>query len=386
MNPNFPEMQLPPHVQEKFDEEIRTELIRQNTEQELRTNPLFRSFFAQFNPASVDSFIRSYARRKAIYLTRGPQYLDQKEQTSLRHKMLAEEALWAIQQKKLFNLQCQWRAEVIKLKGVLHSTQFSLLSSNIQYCPYISPVSRAEVDLYISYLKSGTASHMYSFDNWQDYEAFRAEFHSGSDDADDNAPEHMPSWYRFYDEHMGTSSLLWLPDYRGEKENRYRSLARQRQLETVRNRQNAKMDDSRPFLSIFDTQVVESFVKRFENGKLLRYCRAVEEFQQQLDQEMEVDEALNILRNAGRTVQVYSNPDWKNAIIDAARNFELEQVATLLPAVHQEYIIRIENGINFPQSIADKKREEHAFQVCEIARMQILEGRRTLGEPEDLCF
>jgi hypothetical protein len=300
---------------------------------------------------------------------------------------MAEEALWAIQQKKLFNLQCQWRAEQVKVKGVEHSTQFLLLSSNIQHCPAISPVSRAEVDLYVEFLRSGLARPSLGFDNWQDYEAFKAEYEAGSIPGIDNpADDHMPAWYRFYDEHMGTDSLLGLHDIRGEKEHRYRSIARQKQLETMKGNSVPKTIDNRPYLSIFDIDTVESFVKKFEDKRTLKYCRAVEEFQLQLDEQMEVDDAIETLRNASNFVPIRSNMDWKQAIIDAAHRYELEQVSNILTTVHQEYIFRVENSINFPQSMIDKKREEYAFQLCEMAKQQIMEGRTLLGEPNNMKF
>lgn len=378
---------MPPHIQEKFEEEIRVEIIRQQTEQDLKTNPVYQEFFTQFNPASVETFIRNYARRKAFYITRGQEYINQEEQTAFRYKLIAEEGLWAIQQKKLFNLQCQWRAEQIRLKGVEHSTQFLLLSANIQHCPYITPVSRAEMELYVKFLCSGQASLVMSYDNWQDYEAFKAEYQSGSiPSLDENLNDHMPAWYRFYDEYMSTASLMDLPDVRGEKEQRYRSIARQRQLEQLKRNKKSVSADTRPYISIYDTELVESFVKRFEDRKTLKFCKAVEQFQQLLDDHLELEQAIEILRNAGQQVRIQANSDWKSAIIAAANQYELEQVAQLIPAVHQEYAIRTENGINFPQSLIDKKRSEYAFQLCENAKKQILEGRKILGEPENLRF
>lgn len=301
---------------------------------------------------------------------------------------MAEEALWAIQQKKLFNLQCQWRAEQIRLKGVEHSTQFLLLSANIQHCPHISPVSRAEVELYCSFLRSGLASHPYSFDNWQDYEAFKAEYESGSIPGIENDPdqEHIPSWYSFYDEHMGTTDLLNLPDIRGEKENRYRSISRQIQLENMRKENPKKATDSRPYLSIYDSEMVESFVRKFEDKRTLKFCKAVENFQLQMDENMEVEDALETLRASDMKIPVRAHADWKDAIIAAAKQYEFEQVAQMLPIIHQEYVFRVENSINFSQSMVDKKKEEYAFQLCEMARQQIIEGRLHCGEPDNMRF
>ena len=196
----------------------------------------------------------------------------------------------------------------------------------------------------------------------------------------------MPSWYKFFDEHMGTGYLLGLPDTRGEKEQKYRAAARKHQLTEIKYSESNKKTDSRPFLSIFDTAIVESFVKQFEDKRTLKYCKAVEEFQAQLDDNIELDDALETLRLANSKVNIRSNADWKEAVIDAARQYELSQVADALHAVHQEYNFRLENGINFSQSVMDKKREEYTYTLSDLAKSQILLGRKLLGEDENMNF
>jgi len=387
MNKQEQDLKVPSHLQDKFEEEIRAEIIRQQTEDELRSQSIYQEFFNQFNPHSVESFIKNYARRKALYLTRGQEYINLQEQKELKYKMLAEEALWSIQQKKLFNLQCQWRAEQIKLKGIEHTTQFLTLGTNIQHCPFIAPVSNAELELFISFLKSGQANQVFGYDNWQDYDVFIAE----ADDCylpgiDGPLESRISSWYKFFDDHMDTGYLLTLPDSRGEKEHRYRAEARKQQLKEIKNSDSKKSTDSRPFLSIFDTNIVESFVKQFEDKRTLKYCKAVEEFQSQMDDNIELDDALETLRLASTKVNIRANVDWKEAIIDAARQYELSQVADALTSVYQEYIIRSENGINFPQSVIDKKREEYTYTLCDLAKSQILLGRKLLGEDENMNF
>lgn len=374
-------------VQEKFDLEFKAEILRQQTEDNLRNNPAYKEFFSQFNQSSVESFIRGYARRKALYSLRGEEFMEQEEANHFRYKVIAEEGLWAIQQKKLFNLQCQWRAEQIQLRGIDHSTQFLMLSANIQHCQFLTPVNSSELELYMNYLCSDTARLNAHFDNWQDYEGFKAEYQSGNiPSIDDTVENQLPAWYQYYDEHMNTATLLDLPDIRGEKENRYRSISRQRQLEQMKQSSTQRIIDDRPFLSIYDSELVESFVRKFEDRQTLRYCKAIEGFQKKLDESLEVDAAIEILKNAGKKIRIQSTDDWKEGVVAAANRFELEQVATLMPMVFQEYMFRRENGINFPHSYLDRKREEYAVQLCDKAKHQIMEGRRILGEPENFRF
>lgn len=380
---------LPLHIQEKFNEEIKAELIRNQTEDELRNNPVIQQYFSKFDKNSVDGFIRNYAVKKSVYVTQGPVIINSREQQELKFKVLAEEALWSIQQKKLFNLQCQWRAEQIKLKGIEHSAQFFLLSANIQHCPYITPISRVELDLYINYLESGNVGNLYWLDSWQDYESFKSD-HLHFIDADDSDRNMMatriPAWYSFYDYHMGTDILMTLPDTRGEKEKKYRSLARKHQSQEIKKQNLTRKHDRRPFINPFDNNVIENFINEFEDKKLFKYFKAVEGFNNKLEANIDVEEAINTLKQACEAISLNSSEDWREAIIESAKNFELKQIASILPVVFQEYHFRRESGINYSLSEIDKKKTESAFQLCETTRKQILLGRMLSGEQEDFNF
>ncbi len=387
MNEKNIQKQLPAHIQQQFDEEIRMEILREQAEDELRLNPAYHLFFVNYNERSVDTFIKNYARKKATYLTKGPSYIKAQEQEQLKYKVLAEEALWAIQQKKLFNLQCQWRAEQVRLKGIEHCAQFQLLSANIEFCPYLNPVTRAEINLYIEFLHSGEAGELFWLDNLQDYETFKAEYLSRQH-VHDQEPmtDRIPSWYNFYDTHMGTAELMKLPDIRGEKEYLYRSAFRKKRADQNKQKGNELMGDYRPFLNAYDNDIIEHFIKEYEDAKVLKYFRAVESVVTRFEQTMEVDDAIDILRSADEPVAINGNEDWREALILAARNYEVCQVAKILPAVFEEYQFRNDNSINYQQSDISKKKAEHAFEMCEIAKNQILKGREVLGEKCDMNY
>lgn len=373
---------------DKLAAEVRLDIIRQKTEDELNAHPVYSEFFAQFNRASVDTFIRNYALRKAFYLTSGADFTEPSTARTLRYRLIAEQALWTIQQKKLFNLQCYWRAEQIALRGIEHSSQFLLLSANIQYCPYISTVSRVEIDLYINFLKSGKASLNTDFYNWQDYESFKAACTGGPEDETicDGTSGHLPSWYAWYDQYMATGNLLHLPDLRGAKEKKYRSVARQHHLDKMKKNVHPQHIDTRPYLSTFDTEVMDSFIRRFEDKNTHRYFKAVEAFQEEINDQPELDKTFEKLKHAGKEICIRSNSDWRRALMQAAEEYELNQVAEMLPVVYEEYLSMVESGLNFNMNPLEKRRIEHAFNVCETARRQILEGRKLLGEPVNFLF
>jgi hypothetical protein len=370
-------------VQQRFDQEFRAEIIRQLAEDDLQTNPVYRDFFAQFNSGSVRLFIKAYAHRKALYSVRNDEFQEATSPKAFRYLMLAEEGLWAIQQKKLFNLQCTWRAEQVQYRGIEHSAQFGVFSSHIQHSPYITPVTSTELELYMSFLKSEHVQTGVS--SWQDYETCRAEYHAGYT-SDVTSENFTPSWYRFYDEHMGTGSLMDLPDIRGLKENRYRSVARQRKLEEMKQQANVNAIDDRPYLSIYDTVLLERFLKRFEDKETLRFFREIEDLYRNAERGIDVDEAIGLLKESKRSVPLKSAGDWKDGIVSAARRIEGEQIANVMPVVFQEYLVRRENGLGHAYSFKDNLQEERAQTTGEMARMQILEGRRILGEPLNFRF
>ncbi len=387
MNEKNTQKQLPAHIQQQFDEEIQMEIIREQTEQELRINPAYHLFFVNYNERSIEAFIKNYARKKAAYITKGPTYIKIDEQGQLKYKILAEEALWAIQQKKLFNLQCQWRAEQVRLKGLDHCAQFQLLSANIQHCPYITPISRAEVNLYKEFLHSGHVGDLFWFDNWQDYETFKADYLSQQNEIEhEPLAERIPSWYSFYDMHMGTGVLMGLPDTRGEKEYTYRSAFRKHRNDIERQKDHFNEGDYRPYLNAYDTDIIEHFIREFEDAKTLKYFRAVESVNSKFDQATEVDDAIAILKDSEEPIAINGSEDWRESIILAARRYELDQIAKMLPVVFDEYKFRNENGINYDISDTNKRKTDQAFEMCEIAKTQIIKGREILGEKGDLIF
>ncbi|HEX2983457.1 MAG TPA: hypothetical protein VHO28_07930, partial [Ignavibacteriales bacterium] len=99
---------------------------------DLKTNSIYKDFFGKYNKTSVESFINNYAFQKANLLKYGESYLLNEEKLFLTQKNKAELRLWEIQQKKLFNLQCQWRAGMISLPEIETSYDFKYWEKNIE--------------------------------------------------------------------------------------------------------------------------------------------------------------------------------------------------------------------------------------------------------------
>ena len=82
----------------------------------------------------------------------------------------ATKHLKVIQQKKLFDKQCLWRAEKIKIDGLQLCCEFLLWENNILNCPFIDPVSEEDLSDYIFFLQERANSYIDLYDGWQEYE------------------------------------------------------------------------------------------------------------------------------------------------------------------------------------------------------------------------
>ena len=88
--------------------------IQEEFEKDLLENPAYKEFFAKYTPKSVRQFCENYAGHKNLLISNWECYIDEPSKEVLWRKR-AEEMLELILNKKLFNLQLQWRADQVKI-------------------------------------------------------------------------------------------------------------------------------------------------------------------------------------------------------------------------------------------------------------------------------
>ena len=195
-------------------------------------------YFQQSRPHAA----KMYANAKAGAYLKGPLLLKRAGGRFVEIREAAAQDLWAIQQKKLFDLQCRWRAEQITLPGVRHAQEFRQWEKYIEHCPWLPPITADEVALYEAYLRSDDYEPSRNW-RWQDYVSFRSTAESAAgpgeqgeaNDDDDDQEESCttaenrgyrtrPAWYAYHSAATGADQLLALPDVRGEKEAFYINL------------------------------------------------------------------------------------------------------------------------------------------------------------------
>ena len=216
-------------------------------------NPAVAEWLGQFRD-NGQHFLERYAGERASALVDGRTFFDiaQREEAQLVQE--ATERLWEIQQRKLFELQCRWRAEEVRLPAghIELSHDFERWGSRIERCPLVPPIAAAEVDDYVAFLLSNDCTDatdpLARPREWQNYNRCRrylllqAEGQSPQQvqrDAIQNPGQGLgglvamlddfflnyPDWYAYRDAQAGPPNLvLYLPDHRGEKEEHYRHL------------------------------------------------------------------------------------------------------------------------------------------------------------------
>lgn len=243
-------------------QEERAALVR-TTVHELQTNPAYQPHFAGYTPTSVAAFIEQYALRKVGYVFDGPQRAKYFEAGSTEVQERAQTRLWDIQQKKLFDLQCRWRAGLFQHPDLHVTDQFDYWGRHPDRCPFLPPITPEELALYLDYLNQpdcpeGNWGRSRRTPLWQDYHHLRSEYYPDElallppdshvftasennfddDDLDDldedddddfdekekDAAPAYPAWYRFYDQHHGTGHLRHLPNVRGLRQQHYQHL------------------------------------------------------------------------------------------------------------------------------------------------------------------
>ncbi len=352
---------------------------RQFVEQSLE-NPAIAAWLSNFAPETTSRFLLQYFRHRAHWLHVGAHELRRKHDWLTTYMVRAEKALFFIQQKKLFDLQCLWRAEQAEVPGVLHSAAFLDLEENIRSLDFLSPITADELQLLKDWLMDYKASqNMYPIEGWQHYDRF---VHNNREQWC------LPSLYRYMNLKTNTASL-WrvLPDTRGQKEEVYSRASRQARYpkkddDRAEGEPTAPIDP-RPRLYGDDREYAK-FATAFEDHRTNEYRQAYEDMRV-IGDDHELDMAIETLQHAEGPVAMEAHENWSDAIIYAAWKYERKQLMACLDVAYENYCFRLQMGIGFAKE-ADDEPNGQQMSESESWANEILDGRELLGEPRDFDF
>ncbi|MBD2714663.1 hypothetical protein KBK19_06420 [Microvirga sp. STR05] len=365
------------------------------SEEQVLADPRLRPLLEAYQPLHHDLFLKTYARELRDLHQNGPTYESNLEYLLHQHDKAAYQYMWMIQHQKLFDLECQWRAEQVEVPGAQLTANFEDWHEYIEECPVLPPISPDELDLFDAFLaqltdsgdlETGNPSRTY----WL-HRRYPDLYHNSDDDEDEE--EMFTPWTEFWDVYRGTGYLRQLPDVRGTKEERYLDAVHD---ENHRQRPAAPaveaVPDPRPHVPTWGDDyddLVRELLRRFEVPALLRQFETKRQLEayDASDDRTDLPLALERLQNAGPVlVPIEAHADWRQAVIAASHRHYLSQLRAALPRVYEDYCQREALGIRQapPRETRWRQRERdtHFQRVAELIR----KGRRLLHEPDDLNF
>lgn len=368
---------------------INSDIEKLNTEKELKikwrnefmSNEPFIKYLEGFRSGSSKSAIDSYLTIRYRWFQFGDLYKEIIDRDRIKWIDLAFVGLGAILQKKLFDLQCLWRANEITIASITISKSFERLGGNIFNCDFLEPITEDEIAMYQEYLIQGDFefNDYEDFYDWQNYDEIKKSYHS------EVSGSIIPSWYMFHNLRTGNSKLFLLPDSRGEKEKFYLDLFRKDMDENnpSKTSQENIITDTRPFFNIYEDEILLHILKTFdtkEAQKLYEYYH--EGFEKKHDENEEYETIFNELLKVNEFVPIESHYNFKEALKNAYHRYKCQKIAEHIPIAYEQYMFNLQFGISAPS-----ERNSISWDLL-IATVEnaILDGRELNGEPRDFDF
>lgn len=354
--------------------------LEKKIRQEVAANESMQTFFAQFNPESVNRYIDKYINEKTGWLAHGKTFARWRDQNELQWMEQAWQHLEVIQHKKLFDAQCLWRAGKVHFDEVEIYFDFEVWGKNVLNCPFIEPITEDDIALYSQFLRTVETDDEYFDSDWQNHYMYKGR-------EEDEFAFELPEWYTYENLYRG-KELLILPDLRGDREENYRKLAinqrmEKEALERAANPPTPPADPRPPLNSYDETYNMEWFVKTFEQKEDVKLFEAMQWWDGVRQNEESFEEALKLLVEANEPIPIEAHSDFREAIVLAAAAFKARSVAEALPKAFDEYTFRREAGLPFD---FDEMDFEEMKSLRKSYTSQIITGRKLLGEPGNLKY
>lgn len=373
------------YTQDKINEVLEEKKLRAQWRKEIQENEAMQNYFKSFNAASVKNFIDAYISNKISWMRFGDFYKEKAEKEASQWIEQAHEHLEAILQKKLFDIQCLWRAEQIQLEGVEICFDFKIWEKNIWDCPFIEPITANDIAMYCDYLSSADFElhDFYDLNEWQNYEEIKEAYQ------DDNDYDDMPEWYEFHNTRTGNSSLLLLPDIRGGKEEFYHNLFfnSKEHLDKMAEYEAKKVInpnfDARPNLDSYPNEKLDYFVKTFEDRTVQlkhKYYSENCRYGSGHRQTEYYDELFREMLDINEPIPIQAHHDFREAAAMAYNHYKCRKIVENLPIACEQYLLNKKMG--FLMSKKDNFYRDLRVQYTE----RLVKAREMNGEAPDLDF
>jgi hypothetical protein len=379
-NFEYSKVTVPTNADEK---KLFLESLKQKFINEIKESETCRNYLSKYSPDSVEKFINYYAGAKSGLIELFDYYMRiYNENDNEEYLQNAQEVLNCVLQKKLFDLQLQWRAGQINIPEIQNSFDFDFWGKNIEYCPFIPPITRNELELMKKFLQQSYYRDLEHETHWQFY------IHVMEKDEDGLFPN-IPDWYEFYDAMFGTGQLLLLTDKRGLKEDYYIKIAQDANAKEIE--ESNKKNPPPPYAPTIFTwhKDVLEFVSQCENDPYFKELFKIwdnSNYPTYKDKEYErelVDRSIRILETADRPITLSGTEVWHKAIVDAAERYVTDRTLEVLDSVYEEYITLADLGITKRYTPEEEKEARERTHYLKGFPEMILKGRELCGEPRN---
>jgi hypothetical protein len=381
----------------------------------LRTQPQYQAYLEKFDAKSVESFITDYAGQKHKSLSKLEYYREDYENYEIQFLSEAERYIDFILQKKLFNLQCQWRAEQIKLPLVNTCHDFKYWERHIRSCPFIPPVTQEEMEVCIRFLQEELdyfSINNYDDCGWQNYNEFKNQAITDENDerSENGYPllelhenpicEELPELYDFFDAHFGTRQLIFLPDLRYKKDRMYRKAGM-----SVANKKWEAEKSLNPELTqvaqVYKSGIyayayyLNDFVAQTEDESAKEAYKYYQHYYNKGDNEglnEQIETDLEFLKNCSEVVPMVANDDWRASVVESVKLYKQKKATEMMPYVYETYRMEFDEDESVERIIANRvarykfDEEDSIYEHITLINNYVLDGRETLDGVRDFNY
>lgn len=363
------------------------EALQKQWEEDVKNNPKTHVFLEPYKKSDWDSLYKQYAFSKMLAYKHAEYYRRHNEGQRNQWIDAARRHLSIIQQKKLFDAQCKWRAGKEIYEGVEICYDFRVWEHDVMNCLFIEPPTSCDIDLYCEYLTQGNNVELefYGLHEWQDYNEFKEAYVNDVENSD------LPSWYEFHNSRTGNGILLTLPDVKGKLERMYIDLGVK---DKQKNQPPAEpyippADADKPYLNYYDKQVHLDLARQIENKEMVNvlkeYVEATEH--RSIRENEKAQEDFNyLLEIKDELIPIEAHDDYRLALYIACQKFRAKKIAEHLPFALELYQTNQKLKQIGIDSYQEKDDDEFSLRIRKMYADNILLGRKVNNEPQDFNF
>ena len=352
---------------------------------EIKEHINFTSFFSKYSSNSVNSFLKLYAQRKAIWTISGHGFKTEMERMEMLWENEAMHRLAEIQHVKLFLYQCNYRAGLVErpTKDVRTIFDFMYWKENILNARFLEPVSPADINLYAAYLASPEVNHSpFAFiEDWQDFDDIRFAWTDPEE-----SERTVPEWYLYYFSQTGHGHELTLPDIKSERDLHYFQEGNKERVRLFREAEQQKPQDDPgllahklPYFNEYADGNLDTFMQVFENRESRDMLKVWNKWTEFNDREDMMRDDLEVLMYAQEQMPLPECSGWIEATQLAASRLRSYKITESLPAAYGQYKINLDLRITFPEREDSRKNADFYNDL-------VILGRKMLGEPGDFNY